>query len=188
MERRTMRRFWFGRRGGPFGGRRGGPFGGNPFGDDPFGGDEGPRRRHRRGDIRIALLELLAEQPRHGYELIKALEQRYAGFYRPSPGSVYPTLQLLEDEGHLTSEQVEGKRVYTITASGQAELEQQRAEGGHHMHGAPGAHLDELRRSAVALTEVVMQAARHGTPEQAKAVMATLDQTRREIHRILGGS
>ncbi|MFN8481249.1 MAG: PadR family transcriptional regulator [Kouleothrix sp.] len=87
---------WFGPdEGGPFDrgfwrGRRGG---------GPFDEDGGGRRRQRRGDIKSALLELLAEQPRHGYELIKELEQRYGGFYRPSPGSVYPTLQLLEDEG-----------------------------------------------------------------------------------------
>src|SRR5262245_20839592 len=70
----------FGRGGrGPFG--RGGPFEGDPFGND-F--DQGGRRRQRRGDIKYALLELIAEQPRHGYDLIKALEERYGGFYRPS--------------------------------------------------------------------------------------------------------
>src|SRR5688500_6503147 len=104
-------------RGGPFGG---GPFGGGvpfggraPFGGGPFG--EGGRKRQKRGDIRVVLLQLIAEQPRHGYELIKLVEERYGGFYRPSPGVIYPTLQLLEDEGHVTSETVEGKRVYTIT-------------------------------------------------------------------------
>src|SRR6266540_3292714 len=88
----------------------------------------GRPRRQRRGDIKYVLLELLAEQPRHGYELIKELEQRYAGFYWPSPGSVYPTLQLLEDEGHLTSETIDGKRVYTITDSGRQLLDEQRSQ------------------------------------------------------------
>src|SRR5689334_21771290 len=89
--------------GGKFGGR--GPFGNN-FGDGGHGGfghdfGKGGRKRQRRGDIKFILLELIKEQPRHGYELIKVLEERYGGFYRPSPGTVYPTLQLLEDEGSL---------------------------------------------------------------------------------------
>lgn len=182
--------FLMARRGrGPFGGGPfGPPFGDGPFGDDPFGGDGGPRRRHRRGDIKFALLELLAEQPRHGYDLIKELESRYAGFYRPSPGSVYPTLQLLEDEGHLSSEQVEGKRIYTITASGQALLaeRQEAGEGGIHP-GEPHERLHNLRHQMKALMEVVMQAARHGSPEQVKAVTEVVDNARREVHRILAG-
>jgi DNA-binding PadR family transcriptional regulator len=190
-------------RGGPFmfgPGRRGrpdgpfGPFG--PFGDDPFGGGPfggGPPRRQRRGDIRFALLELLAEQPRHGYDLIKELERRFGGFYRPSPGSVYPTLQLLEDEGHLTSETVEGKRVYTITESGRKLLAER--EPAHHGPGRPPfgpmggrEELGELRRSAGALFEVVMQAARHGTPEQVRAVMQILERARREVYGTLASS
>ncbi len=181
---RRERGFWFGPRGGrPFGG----PFGGPP-GDDPFGGEGGPRRRHKRGNIRFALLELLAEQSRHGYELIKELERRFAGFYRPSPGSVYPTLQMLEDEGFLISEQVEGKRVYTITEAGQAALAAHQAHG-HGRHefrpDTADAELGELRRSASALLDVVMQAARHGSAEQVRAVMQTLAQARRDVHRIL---
>ena len=166
--------------------RGGGPFGGGPRGPGgPFGG----RQRQRRGDIKFALLELLAEQPRHGYELIKELEQRYGGFYRPSPGSVYPTLQLLEDEGHLTSETVEGKRVYTITDSGRALLsERQQSQpehGGHPGFRGPGPELEGLRQSGMGLVASVMQAARHGTPEQKQAVMKLLDSTRREIYAIL---
>lgn len=179
-------------RGGPFG-RPGGPFGaGGPFGGNPFDEDGGGRQRQRRGDIKYALLELLADQPRHGYELIKELEQRYGGFYRPSPGSVYPTLQLLEDEGHLTSEQVTGKRVYTITESGRQLLATHREQRGpereghgprgHHGHGGD---LGELRRAAMGLAESVMQAGRHGTPEQVQAVMALLANTRREVYKIL---
>lgn len=182
---------WFGpgrrgRAGGPFG-----PFGPRgPFGDDSFGG--GPPRRLRRGDIRFALLELLAEQPRHGYDLIKELERRFGGFYRPSPGSVYPTLQMLEEEGHLTSELVEGKRVYTITESGRqllAQREQVRGPGrGPFGPGGVREELHELRHSAAALAEVVMQAARHGTPEQVRAIMAILERTRREVYGVLAGN
>ena len=133
------------------------------------------------------MLELLAEQPRHGYELIKALESRYAGFYRPSPGSVYPTLQLLEDEGHLTSTQVEGKRVYTITTSGRALLAERPTveRGGRAFRQSEAEELGDLRRNALALFESIMQAARHGTPEQARAVSQIIERTRREIYAIL---
>ena len=176
-------------RGGPFG--PGGPRGGGPFGGGPGGpgGPFGGRQRQRRGDIKFALLELLAEQPRHGYELIKELEQRYGGFYRPSPGSVYPTLQLLEDEGHLTSETVEGKRVYTITESGRqllTERQQNQPEHGPPFgFRGPGPELEGLRQTGMSLMASVMQAALHGTAEQKQAVMKLLDSTRREIYAIL---
>ena len=79
-----------------------------------FGG-EFPRMR--RGGMKFLLLEMLKEGPRHGYELISALESRFRG-YRPSPGSVYPTLQMLEEGGFVTSQEVDGKKVYTITDAG----------------------------------------------------------------------
>ncbi|HEU5014265.1 MAG TPA: PadR family transcriptional regulator [Roseiflexaceae bacterium] len=175
-------------RGGPFGGpfRRGGPWG------DPSDEDGGGRQRQRRGDIKFALLELLAEQPRHGYELMNELEQRYGGFYRPSPGSVYPTLQMLEDEGHLTSEQVEGKRVYTITDSGRKALAERQQHAGPEAHGRHGfrgprhaPELHELRQSGMALMASLMQVAQHGTPEQVRAATKLLEATRREIYALL---
>ena len=93
---------------GPFG-----PGGGGPFGPGPGGGWGGGRRgrgggrgwgRARRGDIRSAILALLAERPMHGYEIIGELSERTDGLWRPSPGSIYPTLQLLEDEGLVTAQ------------------------------------------------------------------------------------
>src|SRR5262249_8587950 len=85
----------------------------------------GPRAR--RGDVKYFILEILAEGPRDGYDVITALEQKSGGRYRPSPGSVYPTLQLLEDGGFATVEAVDGKRVYTITEAGRALLERKPA-------------------------------------------------------------
>jgi DNA-binding PadR family transcriptional regulator len=167
---------------------------GDPLGGDAFDEEGGGRGRRRRGDIKYLLLELLAEQPRHGYDLMKELERRHGEFQRISPGSVYPTLQMLEDEGHLTSEMVDGKRIYTITESGRGQLEarQQRHEGERFGPGwgafrgpRGGPELDTLRRSGMALSESVMQVVRHGTPEQIRAVMALLDSTRREIYAIL---
>ncbi len=108
----------------PFGrwgrGGRGGPFFGG-FG--PFGPGE---RFFGRGDLKYVILELLKDQPRHGYDIIRALEERMRGAYRPSPGSVYPTLQMLEDLGYVTSSQQEGKKVYTITDEGRRYLEEQK--------------------------------------------------------------
>ena len=88
-----------------------GPGGG--FGRGPFG-----RGRARRGDVRAAILALLAERPMHGYEMIQELEGRTHGLWRPSPGSVYPTLQLLEDEGLVEHEEERGKRRFRLTDEG----------------------------------------------------------------------
>lgn len=110
---------------GPFHHRRRGPeewFGfGPPFGRrGGFGG--GPERFFEKGDLKYVILDLLKDQPRHGYDVIRALEERLGGFYNPSPGSVYPTLQLLEDQGYLSSSQLDGKRVYAITDEGRSFL------------------------------------------------------------------
>jgi DNA-binding PadR family transcriptional regulator len=79
-------------------------------------------KRFERGDLRYAILSLLDERPAHGYELIRSIEERFGGFYSPSPGAVYPTLQLLEDQGFVTVEARDGKKIYTITESGKAFL------------------------------------------------------------------
>jgi DNA-binding PadR family transcriptional regulator len=104
-------------------------------GDWPFGrwgrrwgggfGDFGQERFFGRGDLKYVILDLLKDQPRHGYDIIRALEERMRGRYRPSPGSVYPTLQMLEDLGYVTSSQQEGKKVYSITEEGRRYLTEQ---------------------------------------------------------------
>jgi len=75
-------------------------------------------RLFEKGDLKYVILDLLKDKPMHGYEVIRALEERFQGFYTPSAGSVYPTLQLLEDMGYVSSEDQDGKKVYTITDSG----------------------------------------------------------------------
>ncbi len=109
--------------------RRGGPF--------AFGG---PPRMFGRGDLKYALLDLLRDRPKHGYEMIKDLEDRSGGFYTPSAGAIYPTLQLLEDRGWVTVEMVEGKKVYSITDAGRQALteHQERAGGPGPFPGGPG--------------------------------------------------
>ncbi len=105
-------------------GRRKGFFGWGP--GRGFG--YGPRRGRvfEKGDLKYVILDLLKDKPSHGYEVIRALEERFRGFYSPSPGSVYPTLQLLEDLGYVTATQQNGKKVYEITDEGQQFLEENR--------------------------------------------------------------
>ncbi|MBX3063588.1 MAG: helix-turn-helix transcriptional regulator [Anaerolineae bacterium] len=187
------RMFWMKRRG--WGGFRGGPFGDQEFGDGPFGkgGHGGPgRQRQRRGDIKFVLLELLKDQPRHGYELIKILEERSSGFYRPSAGVIYPTLQLLEEEGSLTSETTDGKKVYTITDAGRKLLEEQEESWGPGFGPRWGHHFKqnmpqmmEMQQAIRQLFESTMQAARYGTPEQVQAVQKVLKSAAKEVHAIL---
>jgi len=98
-----------------------------------------------RGGLKYALLELLQERPKHGYEMMKELEERMGGFYAPSAGAIYPTLQLLEDRGWVSVETVEGKKIYTITDAGRQAVQEnaQRAEArasAPHEHGHEHEH------------------------------------------------
>jgi len=126
---------WFGagRRG--HGGRGRGSHGGGPFGGGPFGGppwrgmrglfeDRPPRAD--RGAVRYLVLDAISETPRHGYEIMAAIEAKSRGAYRPSPGVVYPTLQLLEELGHVRVTDKDDKKVYAITAAGTRDLEEHR--------------------------------------------------------------
>jgi DNA-binding PadR family transcriptional regulator len=82
----------------------------------------GPGRFFGPGEVRLALLSMLAERPMHGYELMKQLEERSGGIYRASAGTIYPTLQQLEDEGLVTAELRDGKKTYSLTDTGRREL------------------------------------------------------------------
>ncbi|WP_218054302.1 PadR family transcriptional regulator [Phenylobacterium immobile] len=113
-------------------------FGRHPFGGPGMRGERPEGRREGRGrpgrvlghgDLRLVILALIEEQPRHGYELIKALEDRTGGAYRPSPGVIYPTLSLLEDEGLIRPQNGESARkLFELTEAGFAELEVNRAQ------------------------------------------------------------
>jgi DNA-binding PadR family transcriptional regulator len=100
------------------------------FGFGGWGGRErkGPRRFRwkplERGDLKFVILRLISDKPMHGYEVMQALEEEFGGGYKPSPGSVYPTLQMLEDEGLLRCREEEGKKIYELTEEGQAYLEE----------------------------------------------------------------
>ena len=174
---------WFamGRGGGP--GRRRGRAG--PGGYGGFSGPRGPRAR--RGDVRAALLALLAEEPRNGYQLMQEIEQRSDGIWRPSPGSVYPALQQLEDEGLVTTVQTDGGRDYQLTDAGRSAV----ADRGDAP--APWDAVKEdggpaPRRVGHLIKEVAMAAApviQTGDAAQLEKAEALLKETRRKLYRIL---
>jgi DNA-binding PadR family transcriptional regulator len=144
----------------------------------------GKAMRMRRGDMKYLLLEVLKEGPRHGYDIISEME-RQSG-YRPSPGSIYPTLQMLEEGGFLTSEQVEGKKVYSITEEGLKLLEER---GAPPFEAHPKmAQAFELRKSMMKLGAAAMEAARSGDEQTIKKVGDILDKARRDVYSILAES
>ena len=118
-----------GRHGGRFGGRFGrGGFGGRFGGPDGMGGDETMRARRMlaQGDLRLIALALIAQEPRHGYEIIKLVEEKTSDWYSPSPGIVYPTLTYLEEAGYVTASTEGAKKLYAITPEGRVYLEANR--------------------------------------------------------------
>jgi DNA-binding PadR family transcriptional regulator len=144
--------------------------------------------RMRRGDIRTALLAALAENPGHGYDLIQALEDKSGGTWRPSPGSVYPTLQLLEDEGLVRSAERDGKRVFEITDAGREEAARRIEEAGGTPwelagNGMRSAH--ELRRELAQLHMASKQVAISGNVTQAERTLAIVRDARKAIYQLL---
>jgi DNA-binding PadR family transcriptional regulator len=162
-------------------------------GDEMFGRGWRDEYRTRKGDIKFILLELLSEHPSHGYDLIKDMETHYGGFRRLSPGSVYPTLQMLEEGGYLKSVQEGSKRVYTITDEGrQLLVERTQKEDSDSpwdafksfMTGKPQEFI-ELRNVATQLANFVVQVARSGNAEQMNRVRELLEQVKKEIQAII---
>jgi DNA-binding PadR family transcriptional regulator len=123
----------------------------------------------------------------HGYDLIRELERRSDGAWSPSPGSVYPTLQLLEDEGRVSAEEREGKRVYAITDAGRTEVRErrEREEVPPWSFGGMAESLARFRDEATGLRDAVMQVARTGTDDQRTRAVEILAQTRRQLYALL---
>jgi DNA-binding PadR family transcriptional regulator len=148
-------------------------------------GFEGPRVRVRRGDMKFLLLEILKEGPRHGYEIINGLEGQFTA-YRPSPGSVYPTLQMLEEGGYVTSEEVDGKKVYTITDAGLKLLEER---GAKPFEETPGMkQVFEVRQAMRKLAVAVIDGARGTDEETMKRIGEILNKARKEVYAVLAES
>jgi len=170
---------------GPFGGGRG-PFGGFPFGGPggPFGG--GPRAK--RGDVRAGILALLNEEPRNGYQIIQELGQRSGGAWRPSPGSVYPALQQLEDEGLIAAEERDGKRTFALTEAGRAYVAAHPEEvtaPWEALRGGFGEGFMELGGLIQEVAMAAMQVIRTGNTAQIAEAATVLKNTRRALYRVL---
>ncbi|ADU01386.1 MULTISPECIES: PadR family transcriptional regulator [Mycolicibacterium] len=174
----------FGPGGGGFGPGSFGP--GFGFGPGSRRGG-GPRGRSRRGDVRAAILTLLTDRPMHGYEMIQEINERSRQMWKPSPGSVYPTLQLLVDEGLIVSTEAEGsKKLFELTDDGRAAAEKIDTAPWDAMaeQADPGAV--NLRNAAGQLMGAVAQSAHAATPEQQQRILDIVNNARREIYSVLG--
>ncbi|MGW4370218.1 PadR family transcriptional regulator [Nocardia takedensis] len=172
------------------GGRHGfGPEFGPGFGPGPhFGRGRGRGGRGRRGDVRAAVLLLLAEGPMHGYELIQRIRERTEDIWRPSPGSIYPALAQLEDEGLVIIDKVAGRKTAKLTEAGQTYVTEHKDELGDpwtDVTNDVGAQAVDLRGLVGQLMGAVGQVAAAGTPEQATKAAEVLTEARRALYRIL---
>ncbi len=147
------------------------------------------RHRARRGAVPLAIFTLLDERPMHGYEIITELESRSDGRWRPSPGSIYPTLDRLEDRGVLTSAEVDGKRQFTLTDRGRQTLAEIRDTQGDdavepwNQTGTGGR--GDMKRLMSELGGQIRQIARFGSADQRTAATGVLEETKRKLYEIL---
>lgn len=174
-----------GRRGGHRGGHHHGP-GPGPWGRGPWGPPRG--RRRDRGDVRAAILLLLAERPRHGYEIITELTDRSEGRWQPSPGSIYPMLKRLSRDGLVTATPEDGKAVFTLTDDGRTLVTQEGPSWGEPWHrpedviSASGDELwSEFRQLAMAATQV----SQLDDAAQIEAAAAVVAEARKKIYGLL---
>lgn len=180
---------------GDFEGRRAafGPFGpgfggGGPWGPGGFGGRGrgGGRGRARRGDVRASILALLKDRPMHGYEMIQEIVERSGGAWKPSPGSVYPTLQMLEDEGLIASESEGGKKLFTLTDAGRTEAEAgPEAPWEEAGRGVDWEAVNEIRQAGFGLMEAFGQVWKTGTADQRQKAVEVINEARKKLYLIL---
>jgi DNA-binding PadR family transcriptional regulator len=198
------------RGGGPFGMDFGPPFG--PFGPGgpgrrgrggPFEGPDGPgdergrgrhghgphgRGRRSRGDVRLAILALLREESRHGYQIIQEIAERSGGSWKPSPGSVYPTVSQLADEGLVHTEKSEGRTLVHLTEAGRTYVEEHAAELDavwSQLEAGAQDGFGDLRTAGRGLAGAVAQVAQVGTPAQVTEATKVLDEARRRLYLLL---
>ena len=177
--------------GGPgFGRGPGGPWMGPMFGG--MGGGPGRgfgrRRRASRGDVRTAALLLLAEEPRNGYQVMQELEERSEGLWRPSPGSVYPALQQLEDEGLIRSEEADGRRLYHLTEAGRTYVAERPEDQPAPWETFTDTVSDQHAETGALMRDVGMafvQVLNAGSEAQVAEAGKVLAETRRSLYRIL---
>jgi DNA-binding PadR family transcriptional regulator len=172
--------------GGGFVGGRGGWWPGPPTPPGPPRGPRGPKAS--RGDVRAAILALLREGPRNGYQIMSEIEERSGGAWRPSPGAVYPALSQLADEGLIEGEESAGRRTFRLTEAGLEYVEQNpdMARGAWESTEQQEAwEVPGLFAEAARLGGGIVQIAHAGTPAQVRAAERLLERTRRELYRIL---
>ncbi|MCW3034528.1 MAG: hypothetical protein QOK19_1075 [Solirubrobacteraceae bacterium] len=156
-----------------------------------FGAGRGPRgrgRKARRGDIRTAALLLLAEEPRNGYQIMQVIEERSGGAWSPSPGSVYPALAQLEDEGLIRTEESEGRKLFAITDAGRKTVGERSAElpaPWEQMSDELSPGLRELGKLMREVAFAFSQVMRTGSEAQVARAGEVLASTRKELYRIL---
>lgn len=159
-------------------GRRGYGMGAGPF----FPG----RPKVSRGDVRSAILHLLAEAPMHGYQIMSELSSRTDGMWQPSPGSIYPTLNQLEDEDLVRADERDGKKVYALTDEGRARVDADDDDAPWERFSSPYSKgLMALRDAGFQLGAAVMQVARAGSDDQAVRAREVLEEAKRRIYEIL---
>ncbi|GAA1465057.1 PadR family transcriptional regulator [Microbacterium thalassium] len=143
--------------------------------------------RMGRGDVRSAVLALLAEGPMHGYQIIHEIEERSGGMWKPSPGSIYPTLQMLADEGLIVAEEKDGKKTYSLTDAGREEAEgSDDRSAPWEMPGMKDAQrMAALPKAGAKLAQAAAQVGKAGTKEQVDEAVAVLDEARRKLYAIL---
>jgi DNA-binding PadR family transcriptional regulator len=168
-------------------GHWGGGFGG-PKGAWWPGPPSAPGPKASRGDVRAAILALLKEGPRNGYQIMSEIEERSNGAWRPSPGAIYPALSQLADEGLIAGEEAGGKKAFALTDAGRAYVEQNpdKARGAWESSRQQEAwQIPGLFAEAARLGSGIVQLAHAGTPAQVRAAEELLKQTRRDLYRIL---
>jgi DNA-binding PadR family transcriptional regulator len=161
--------------------------GGPPFGG-PMHGGRG-RGRARRGDVRLALLLLLGEEPRNGYQLMQTIEERSDGRWRPSPGSVYPTLSQLEDEGLVRAVDGDNGKVFEITDAGREHLASRAEEPApwEQPQEAGGQAFAEIASLVAQIGKAAWQVVQVGDSEQTARAATLLSEARKGLYRILAG-
>lgn len=179
---------------GPFGGRNG--FNVSDLGTGVFEAFDQLRStfeqkintRVSKGDVRDAVLSLLAEKPMHGYQIINEIGQRSGGSWKPSAGSVYPTLQLLADEGLISAEESNGRKTYALTEAGMAAASEAGAKPApweststSRDHG----RVTALPKAGMELAQAAAQVGRSGSPEQVREAVEIIDDARRKLYALL---
>ena len=168
----------------PRGGRPG-PAEGGPFGPRRGGPHLGGRGRRPRGDVRTAVLLLLADAPMHGYQLMQAIAERSGGRWTPSPGAIYPTISQLEDEGLVTVTAEAGRKLVALTEAGRTHIEQGRTAWSDPYADGDAEPGPDLRGLTMGVHGAVKEIARTGTEAQRTEAARILAETRRSLYLLL---